>query len=106
MGGAARRGQLVESSGYAFNDKGKLCIQGYRDLGFKYGALSTGPAVKNKIQAAKALNEHHTYISVSLLYATGVRQSHGRMVTLYLSTFAVIHSYRDWQDNSCVGRRG
>ena len=28
-----RKAQLAESSGYALNDKGKLCIQGYMDLG-------------------------------------------------------------------------
>jgi hypothetical protein len=31
--GDSRKAQLVESGGYAFNDKGKLCIQGYMSLG-------------------------------------------------------------------------
>jgi len=69
--GNARRGQLVESSGYAFNDKGELCIQGYRDLGIKFGALSTGPAVMTEIRAAKALDEHHTHICISALCHRG-----------------------------------
>ena len=38
LGGAARKAQIVKNSGYAFNDKGKLCIQGYRELGDLGGA--------------------------------------------------------------------
>jgi len=37
--------------------------------------------------------------SASLLYATGARQSNGRRVTLWVSTFAMIHSNQDWQDS-------
>ena len=61
FGSAARKDQLVESDGYTLNDKGKLCIQGYRDLG------SSGGVASAKISAAKALDEHHTHICISVL---------------------------------------
>jgi len=38
LGGATRKAQLAESGGYTRNDKGKLCIQGYMDLGDLGGA--------------------------------------------------------------------
>jgi len=47
LGGAARRSQLVESCGYAFNDKGKLCIQGYMDLGDLGGTACRGQLVES-----------------------------------------------------------
>jgi len=46
------------------------------------------------------------HISVSLLCAEGVRQSHGRKDTLYMRTIAMIHSYQEWKDKSRDRRRG
>jgi len=63
-----RKAQLAESSGYALNDKGKLCIQGYMNL------ASAGGVAHAKISAAKALDEHHTHICISALCQRGVSQ--------------------------------
>jgi len=65
---------------------------------------SAGGAAHAKISAAKALDEHHTHICISVLCQRG--QSDGRKDTLYLSTVAMIHSYQDWKDNSRDRRRG
>jgi len=66
LGGAVSKAKLVESDGYTLNDQSKLYIQGYRDLG------SAGGVAKAKISAAKALDEHHTHICISVLCQRGV----------------------------------
>jgi len=45
--GAARKSQLVESGDHTLNDKGKLCIQGYRDLGSSGGATNKTALVES-----------------------------------------------------------
>jgi len=98
--GNARKAQLVESGGYTFNDKGKLCIQGYWELGNLGGAATKaahiereghminehgkqcitgfhklgglGGAANARIHTAKALDEHHTHICISALCQRGV----------------------------------
>ena len=41
------RAKLVESSGYTFNDKGKLCIKGYKEMGDVGGAARKAQLVES-----------------------------------------------------------
>ena len=45
--GDLRKAQLVESGCYTLNDKGKLCIQGYMNLGDLGGAARRGQLVES-----------------------------------------------------------
>jgi len=69
LGGTATKDALIEKEGYMINEHGKRCITGF------HGRGSLGCATFARIQAAKALDEHHTHICISALCQRGASVS-------------------------------